>query len=334
MKIELGAILLVATVMSNAFAETCTLEERTVHLTPELLGQNRFEPQSAFMSHVNLEQLRTNFKGPVGYEIPINRQGETKEVRLVPLEIEITAKVESARTLFLNEIRRKIPRSTKYNKYRASGGHMRLVDGSRLQHRATIKYRKKEKIFFRYTTVLKVDNPVNLNIEIERKDENATVAVDFEMQTGKPKIIKNLYGDILDVVLAPLTALSLAGLFESPSVLFLEEAIEGKIEGEVRKHAADLKSYVNNNFDMDDVDGEIAGDIVLFSNIFSERLRHTERTGFTGTNTRGDAEITLTMHKVSIEGDPKTHVTYETACTLEEAMNRLAKRAKEIEAKE
>lgn len=336
MKRAMVAVCLFALGVGRVASETCTLEEQSVDLTPKLLEELQYDPSGELMSYLHPDRLRVVYGNGVIHDVPINREGGTRSVELIPLVIEVTGNMESPRRRFLEEIRSRLPRAPRGDSLKVVGGHLRIVNQELLRSVATIRYRKRTKVLWGLlgrATVARVRTPVTLDIALKRREGNRTVWIDLEVDKGKTRTRTSEMGVLLDLVLFPITTLSITGLVDRPSE-YLEDAISDGVDSGMRRKVRETKKYVDEIFDLYDVDSAMAGSITLFAEIFSERLRHSNLTGFSGTNTKGDAKAVLKLHKVSVDGDASTHVTRRAACMLEAGVERLRKLSAKLGAAE
>ena len=335
------AIWLVVLLPTCVLSERCSLDAVDVRLHADLLEEIGFKPPARVFSYIKFSRLLVRFGPPKLHPIQINRRGDIRQIRLVPVTIEVSGSVDEkgAKEFFLHELRSRVKKKGGVfsTTPRVFGRATKLLNAQTLRFPATIRT---EIDFMGVFEVAENRTPVWLDIKLVPDEQKKDLGIDAEVKAGDSRA-SSLLGDLINFGTLPLYVLaeifdidSLGSSLDIPSIIIEDEADE-RIEGSLNQ----AQTYINENFDVESINSFVKGRLALFSHVFRDRIRYTKQTGFsmrviglryvTWTLIR-ELEVTLRLNKSSVDENSQTWITYGTACQLREIMGSLVRLNEEL----
>jgi hypothetical protein len=324
-------------------AQICDLNDISVELTPSLLEKIGFEPEGDIFSFVTFESLVVDFGDPTPREIPINEQGDTQTVNLIPVQINTTADVQSARVRFLTEVGAQLPTPGKNDSIGVSGGFMRIQDQRNIRFDGNIRAvdNSSQVSWWRQG---KSNTSIWLNVALITSPDSRDMEIDASFDVGSTNA-STPFGKVFDVLTLPVTILSDVFNFDSVGDAFDAE-ISKQIDERIEAEKESIAPYVDQLFDIPSINNFVSDKAFLFAAVYKGRLRFLNETGFYGTNPEpvsmpifsgsillpasADAIVELRFFKGSDPADTNSYLTEATACQLSADLNLLLRLQNEI----
>ena len=322
-----------------ANAADCSLDG--VQMDPlhrDILEKLGLDLSGELLSFVTFKKLSVDFGEIDSYPVQINAEGDFWEYDLVPVTIDIWAKVDSisAHGSFVSEIKVQLPAIKKEadmiltdDDVEVHGRGTELMNQNRLRFKAIIQ--TTHKLWIR---LAETKSSVYLDITIKGKNEGKDLGLHSKF-TVKGSDANTIFANIINLVTAPVWIAT--EILDVDSLGQELDVVSKIIEHEIDKSTGRREHQVR-SFDVASVNNRLKAnlqtDVIGFVDVFADKLRHTELSRFYGpghplTTSQDSMQLTnsgtfIRLNKASVPVDDySTYLQYKKACLFQSGLNRL-----------
>ena len=312
-----------------AQAKDCHLTDHRIELSPKFLTNIGFSPSEELFNFLRFENLVVEFNIFGQMNQANSSKGDENQRQLIPTEITLVAWVLSPREYFLSSIKEELSRARedlrKGHSIAVTGDAFLKYEGvTQLSLSAGIEYIVEEFGIH----LAKGLTSVRAILELERQTMGEDLALSINIVVSHTTV-HSWIADLVNWDVFSWNTLAKMKGKKRPGTQ-IRDGIIGKIEEGIKNMNHAIQGF-ERNFNVESMDSQMKVKVGEFGEVFDQKLKYTERSGFLGLNlvnltSHGyekpfaDASVALVLNKASLKSDSSSYLSREEACNLQETL--------------